>query len=74
MQPLQANTLDVIKLVFVSYPKTPSQKLLYGKAHYHDTKSTCPAKDLIFFDNCSAINIPKLDVAMLTLKKQIRNL
>jgi hypothetical protein len=48
-------------------------KVLCGKVCCHDTKFTCLAKDCIFFDECTAINIPKLYGSLFVLQGHICN-
>jgi hypothetical protein len=59
MGPNQAS-MYVPTWVFVFWPKITLLKVLCGKTYQHDAKFTHPAKDMIFFDECAAVNIPKL--------------
>jgi hypothetical protein len=62
----QANVVDVPTVVFVSWPKITLSQLLSEKAHYHGSKSTCPAKDLLSFDECAMLNILNLEDRLLS--------
>jgi hypothetical protein len=61
------STVDVLTLVFGLWPKISLWKEMYGKAHCHDAKSICLAKDLISLIECTAVN-PRLNRTMLQRK------
>jgi hypothetical protein len=52
--------MNIPMLVLLSWPKIALLKVLFGKAHCHDAKSSCPAKHFVFFYDCTAINIAKI--------------
>jgi hypothetical protein len=57
----QASIVNVRKLAFLFWSKVTLLKVLCEKVYFHDAKSTCPAKDLVFFDEYSTVHIPKLE-------------
>jgi hypothetical protein len=58
------STLDVPTLSFVFWLKVALLKL-YGKADSPDPKSTSPAKELVFLNECAAVNVLVLEGRML---------
>jgi hypothetical protein len=48
-------------MAFVFWPKIDLWKVLYGKAHCFDTESIFLAKDLVFFSECAAGKIAKIE-------------
>jgi hypothetical protein len=38
-----------------------SLKVVCGKGHCHDAKSTCPAKELLFYDESAAVYVPEVE-------------
>jgi hypothetical protein len=51
--------MDVPKMIFSFWQKIALPKVLGEKVHYHGEKYTCPAKDLVFFDECVDENFPE---------------
>jgi hypothetical protein len=49
--------MNVLTQVFIR-PKIALTKILYLKAHFHDSKPKCPY-DLEIFDGCAAVNLLK---------------
>lgn len=51
--------------------------MLCSKVHCHDANPSCLVKDLVFFDEYTAVNIPKLEDSTLdwlfVLEEQILN-
>jgi hypothetical protein len=52
------------------WPKLAFPNVL-KKMHFHSSKSSALAKDLVFLNECEAINISKLTDTMVILEEQI---
>jgi hypothetical protein len=48
LRPDEMNMMMIPTLVFILWPNISLSKVLCGKAHCHNSKSTCPVKDLGF--------------------------
>lgn len=57
----QLSTVDISTLLSVSWSKITLLKVLSGKAHCHNSKSTRLAKDLVFFNKYIEVNSPRLE-------------
>jgi hypothetical protein len=61
----KVSMVDVKPTVLLLWQKIVLPKVLYGKVHCHDAKSTCATTDFMLFDECDVINIPKYEDRML---------
>jgi presenilin-like A22 family membrane protease len=59
------STTDFPALVFVFWPNIILLEVLCVKLYHYDAKSIYKAKDLIFFNDFAAINVPKYGGRML---------